>query len=278
MTLSRISSRSELLSSKLRNRMSPSELSTPLAVFYIRANTTSWCASYSKPSPQWIEKPSQRHIDYYNCLGSHLIARHQSIKICITCKARHHLLLYEGYAILKLAEVSALSVVRQDEDNKATLSATWDLLSLRSSSRSSRRSSSRRSRTSIKDLKSRWSLVQPLRLPRIRAVVSIFGNGGSHSGSSRGKVTLNLRSRVNEAFILSRLSFYQGAAAKCDVTWPPLRTSNSPIRSSWPPIPWSCPARRRNVFHHFTRRPPKRGSAGFRRSVYAARMDSLRRM
>jgi len=153
MTLSRISSRSELLSSKLRNRISPSELSTPLAVFYIRANTTSWCASYSKPSPQWIEKPSQRHIDYYNCLGSHLIARHQSIKICITCKARHHLLLYEGYAILKLAEVSALSVVRQDEDNKATLSATWDLLSPRSSSQSSRRSSSRRSRIwSLADL------------------------------------------------------------------------------------------------------------------------------
>ncbi|XP_018403110.1 PREDICTED: uncharacterized protein LOC108780007, partial [Cyphomyrmex costatus] len=73
------------------------------------------------------------------------------------------------------------------------------------------------------------ALVQHLRLPRSRAEVTIFGIGGSKSGFTRGKVTLNLISKVNGqqvkavAFILPRLSLYQGAAIRHARSWPHIK-------------------------------------------------------
>ncbi|XP_071575678.1 uncharacterized protein [Temnothorax nylanderi] len=73
------------------------------------------------------------------------------------------------------------------------------------------------------------SLVQRLRLPRSRTRVSIFGIGGSQSGSTRGKVSLNVTSETTGAtltavaFVLPRLTLYQGSTNKCRTTWPHLQ-------------------------------------------------------
>ncbi|XP_011065257.1 PREDICTED: uncharacterized protein LOC105152585 [Acromyrmex echinatior] len=68
------------------------------------------------------------------------------------------------------------------------------------------------------------ALVQRLHLPRSRVAISIFGIGGSPLGPCRRKVSLNLTSRINgtrvTAFILPRLSLYQGAATTYKTTWP----------------------------------------------------------
>lgn len=73
------------------------------------------------------------------------------------------------------------------------------------------------------------ALVQRLRLPRSRSAVSIIGIGGARTGSARGKVTLNLSSSVTGAgftavaFILPRLSAYQGPSAKNLSSWSHVR-------------------------------------------------------
>ena len=64
------------------------------------------------------------------------------------------------------------------------------------------------------------ALIQRLRLSRSRSAVEILGINDKNSGPSKGKVTLNVASLTTEtnftarAFILPRLSLYQGANAK----------------------------------------------------------------
>ena len=85
------------------------------------------------------------------------------------------MLLYEAYAILKLAEVSARSVVRQDEDNKATLFATVRLIITEILI------------PSIKGVDQRFevSLISRATLaPAKNLSCCLFGIGGSHSSGS----------------------------------------------------------------------------------------------
>lgn len=69
-------------------------------------------------------------------------------------------------------------------------------------------------------------LAQRLRLPRTRSSMSIIGVGGTHSGSTRGRVTLVLKSRTTgapltvAAYVLPRLSSYQGPTIHGSTTWP----------------------------------------------------------
>lgn len=160
----------------------------------------------------------------YNCFGTHSVSRCQSLKNCSTCNSRHHSMLHQAYATAKATEVSTLSAVRQDEDRKAILLATARVMV------ADRHGDQHHVRALI-DQGSEVSLIsealaQRLRLQRSRTAVAIFGVGHSRSGPNRGKVTLQLASRVTGAkctvvaFIMPRLSLYQGTALKGTVSWP----------------------------------------------------------
>ncbi|XP_018400069.1 PREDICTED: uncharacterized protein LOC108777630 [Cyphomyrmex costatus] len=185
------------------------------------------CEQFKAKSASERKSVAETYRLCYNCLGSHTISKCRSVKTCITCKARHHSLLHDAYIPPTPSEASALSAVRRNEDYKAILLATARL------SVDDRHGIPLPVRALI-DQGSEVSLisealVQRLRLPRSRAAVSIFGIGGSQSGFSRGKVSLKLTSQVNGAqvsavaFILPRLSLYQGAPATSKSTWPHIK-------------------------------------------------------
>ncbi|XP_071580189.1 uncharacterized protein [Temnothorax nylanderi] len=165
----------------------------------------------------------------FNCLGNHLVAKCQSTRNCFTCNSRHHSMLHDAYVSTPkpAAEVSTLSAVGKAEDRKAILLATArvTIADRHGDSHEVRALIDQGSEVSIVS----ESLVQRLRLPRSRTRVSIFGIGGSHSGSTRGKVSLNVASRTTGdsftvvAFVLPRLSLYQGSTNKCSTTWPHLQ-------------------------------------------------------
>ncbi|XP_071579379.1 uncharacterized protein [Temnothorax nylanderi] len=164
----------------------------------------------------------------YNCLGNHSVAKCQSAKNCFTCKARHHTMLHEAYVPASpSAEVSALSAVRSADDRKAILLATArvTVANRHGDPHPVRVLIDQGSEVSIVA----ESLVQRLRLQRSRSAVSIFGIGGSKSGATRGKVTVSLTSVTTGAtitavaFVLPRLSLYQGSTTKSPATWPHLK-------------------------------------------------------
>ncbi|KMQ86855.1 hypothetical protein RF55_14051 [Lasius niger] len=163
----------------------------------------------------------------YNCLGNHPVARCQSLKNCFTCKARHHTLLHDAYAATKVAEVSTLSAFREEEDRKAILLATARVTV-------ADRYGNPHTIRALIDQGSEVSLisealVQQLRLPRTHSAVSIIGIGGARSGATRGKVKLALTSKATGAefsavaFILPRLSSYQGTTMTSSTAWPHIK-------------------------------------------------------
>ncbi|XP_071571308.1 uncharacterized protein [Temnothorax nylanderi] len=165
----------------------------------------------------------------FNCLGNHLVARCQSTRNCMTCNSRHHTMLHDAYASepKPAAEVSALSAVGRADDRKAILLATARVIvpDRRGEPHEVRALIDQGSEVSIVS----ESLVQRLRLPRSRTRMSIFGIGGSQSGSTRGKVSMSLTSTTTGAtltavaLVLPRLSLYRGSAIRCNTTWPHLQ-------------------------------------------------------
>ncbi|KMQ87813.1 hypothetical protein RF55_12812 [Lasius niger] len=178
----------------------------------------------------------------FNCLGNHLIAKCQSTKTCFTCKARHHSMLHEAYVPPKQDEVSALSAVRKVDERTATLLATARVVvtDRHGDSHTVRALIDQGSEVSIVS----EALVQRLRLRRSHTSVSISGIGGASTGATRGKVSLSLSSKVTAAafsvvaYILPRLSAYQGSTARNHTAWPhlhglpladPLYTQEDPV-------------------------------------------------
>ncbi|XP_071650021.1 uncharacterized protein [Temnothorax longispinosus] len=180
----------------------------------------------------------------FNCLGNHLVAKCQSTRNCMTCNSRHHTMLHDAYSSEPppAAEVSALSAVGRADDRKAILLATARVIvaDRHGKPHEVRALIDQGSEVSIVS----ESLVQRLHLPRSRTRVSIFGIGGSQSGSTRGKVSMSLTSRTTGAtltavaFVLPRPSLYQGSAITCSTTWPhlqglpladPLFAANDPV-------------------------------------------------
>ncbi|XP_071574488.1 uncharacterized protein [Temnothorax nylanderi] len=164
----------------------------------------------------------------FNCLGNHSVAKCQSAKNCFTCKARHHTMLREAYVPASTsAEVSALSAVRSADDRKAILLATArvTIANRHGNPHPVRVLLDQGSEVSI----IAESLAQRVHLQRSRSAVTIFGIGGSKSGSTRGKVTVSLTSEttgdtiIAVAFVLPRLSLYQGSTTKSPATWPHLK-------------------------------------------------------
>ncbi|KMQ84447.1 hypothetical protein RF55_17728 [Lasius niger] len=161
----------------------------------------------------------------YNCLGNHPVAKCQSLKNCFTCKSRHHTLLRDAYAATKAAEVSTLSAFREEENRKAILLATARVTV-------ADRYGNPHTIRALIDQGSEVSLISEalvLRLSRTHSAVSIIGIGGAQSGATRGKVKLALTSKVTGAefsavaFILPRLSSYQGTTTTRNTAWPHIK-------------------------------------------------------
>ncbi|XP_029167146.1 uncharacterized protein LOC114937725 [Nylanderia fulva] len=164
----------------------------------------------------------------FNCLGNHFLSRCQSKKNCLTCNARHHTMLHGASTSPPSAEATSLATTlatsRQFESHKAVLLATACVKV------ADRYGSPHEVRVLI-DQCSEVSIIsealaQRLRLPRASTDLSIFGIGGTRSGSARGKVTLDITSDVTNAelrvvsFVLPRISLQQGTAQRENCSWP----------------------------------------------------------
>ncbi|XP_029154848.1 uncharacterized protein LOC114929767 [Nylanderia fulva] len=164
----------------------------------------------------------------FNCLGNHFLARCQSKKNCLTCNARHHTMLHGASTSTPSAEATSLATTlvtaRQAKTHKAALLATARVKV------ADRYGSPHEVRVLI-DQCSEVSIIsealaQRLRLPRASTDLSIFGIGGTRSGSARGKVTIDITSDVTNAelrvvaFVLPRISLQQGTAQREDRSWP----------------------------------------------------------
>lgn len=181
------------------------------------------CGDFKAKSASDRKSIVESHRLCYNCLGNHLVSKCQSVKTCLTCKAKHHIMLHDAYVSSNSNKVTALAAVRQPLDRKAVLLA---IARVNISDRSGRVHKIRVliDQGSEVSLVSE-SLVQRLRLPRSRSAVSIVGIGGTRSNSTRGKVMLNLSSSITGtklsavAFVLPRLSAYQGPTAVDSFSW-----------------------------------------------------------
>ncbi|XP_025265092.1 uncharacterized protein LOC112638165 [Camponotus floridanus] len=159
----------------------------------------------------------------FNCLGNHVMAKCQSVKTCFTCKSRHHTLLHDAYATpTSTHEASTFSTTHTAHDHKATLLATARVIL-------NDRSGQPHDVRALLDQGSEVSLVsedlaQRLRLARTRCSMSVIGVG-ARSGSTRGRITLVLKSKTTGAYltvvayVLPRLSSYQGPAVRDSTTW-----------------------------------------------------------
>ncbi|XP_025266369.1 uncharacterized protein LOC112638589 [Camponotus floridanus] len=163
----------------------------------------------------------------YNCLGNHLVSKCQSVKTCFTCKGKHHSTLHDAYSSSSSNEVSALAAMHSSSERKAILLATARLLIADRAGHlhPARAMLDQGSEVSIVS----EALVQRLKLPRTSSSVSIIGIGGARSGSTRGRVALNLSSTATGtklkavAFVLPRLSAYQGSSVTNLSSWPHVR-------------------------------------------------------
>ncbi|XP_025266573.1 uncharacterized protein LOC112638676 [Camponotus floridanus] len=153
-----------------------------------------------------------------------MISKCQSVKTCLTCKSKHHTTLHEAYTLPSSNEVNALSAMHSSSERKTILLATArvHLTDRAGDLHPVRAMLDQGSEVSIIS----EALVQRLRLPRSRSSVSIIGIGESRSGSTRGKVALSLSSMITGAklkavaFVLPRLSAYQGSSVKNLPSWP----------------------------------------------------------
>ncbi|XP_029159529.1 uncharacterized protein LOC114931579 [Nylanderia fulva] len=163
----------------------------------------------------------------FNCLGNHFLSRCQSKKNCLTCNARHHTMLHGASTSPPSAEATSLATTlatsRQCESHKAVLLATARVkVADRYGPHEVRVLIDQCSEVSIIS----EALAQRLRLPRASTNLSIFGIGGTRSGSARGKVTLDITSDVTNAelrvvaFVLPRISLQQGTAQRENCSWP----------------------------------------------------------
>ncbi|XP_012521983.1 uncharacterized protein LOC105828279 [Monomorium pharaonis] len=117
-----------------------------------------------------------------------------------------------------------MSAMRGDDDRKAVLltTARVDVINHHGNPHTVRALIDQRSEVSLIS----ESLVQRLHLPRSRLSMCIFGIGGSRSGVCRGRVSLTLTSKVNDAkitavaFIVPRLSL---SGHNDGTQWPHLR-------------------------------------------------------
>ncbi|XP_026824775.1 uncharacterized protein LOC113561781 [Ooceraea biroi] len=118
-----------------------------------------------------------------NCLGNHALAKCQSKKTCLSCKAKHHTLIHDAFVLTAPEPVSALSAMHRYDDRKAILLATArvDVADRDGNPHFVRVLIDQGSEVSIVS----EYLVQRLHLPRSRSAVSIFGIGGSRLGQTR---------------------------------------------------------------------------------------------
>ncbi|KMQ89359.1 gag-pol polyprotein precursor [Lasius niger] len=161
----------------------------------------------------------------FNCLGSHRLAECRTLKRCRHCKGQHHSLLHREVASSTAALATADSPTTSSASSSSTPSsavvhshhaaiqvnrpqvllatACMTLVAARGEDVKVRALLDQGSEVSL----IQESLVQLLRLPRSRASVPIVSVGSQKVGSTRGVVSLRLRSFINPSFEVDVTAF-----------------------------------------------------------------------
>ncbi|XP_025995756.2 uncharacterized protein LOC105205078 [Solenopsis invicta] len=173
-----------------------------------------------KPAKERLEVVTANRL-CINCMGRHQVSACSSPKACARCAARHNTLLHDAYEAAPGAVVALSPSVHAARhphfEPPQTLLATARVLV-------TDRFGTLHAVRALMDPGSETSLItealaQRLRLPRTTASVAIYGVGGLRSGVSRGRIAINLTSRVGDAvfaisaLVMPRLSIYGGSVS-----------------------------------------------------------------
>ncbi|XP_072757717.1 uncharacterized protein [Anoplolepis gracilipes] len=204
------------------------------------------CSQYtSKSVPQRLAVLKQYKL-CFNCLGPHKVSECRIAKRCLKCGKRHHTSIHQKFIPKQSTSESTSSII---ETAAATRSKSTEAHVLHSAFQDRQLTSSillataevfvmssngesRKVRTLI-DQGSEISLVsenlvQSLHFPRNRSTISLIGVG-TKANQTRGAVTLNLRSHVNQfdfsitAHILPKLTCLLPSIKVQDTDWPHLK-------------------------------------------------------
>ncbi|XP_032690711.1 uncharacterized protein LOC116853661 [Odontomachus brunneus] len=190
-----------------------------------------FCNAYLKRQPLERRRVVESAGLCHNCLGRHTVSECRSSRTCSSCNLRHNSTLHEAFVEgapgTTVAAVSAHVVRRLRPAPGRVLLATARVLIKdgQGVSHPARALVDPALETSLVA----ESLVQRLRLARVRVSVSIGGVGGKHADPARGLVRLDVVSRCRdaqlkvEALILPRITNYGCRAEIAGATWPHLQ-------------------------------------------------------
>ncbi|XP_011859713.1 PREDICTED: uncharacterized protein LOC105557154 [Vollenhovia emeryi] len=208
------------------------------------------CSEFSaKPLLERQNLVSQKSL-CFNCLGSHKLSECRSLKRCRKCKGQHHTLLHRDAAVpstttsvagtstdtastsspkttssAPLSTLTALyshsAAALQNHSRVLLATASVTLINEKGDSVKARALLDQGSEISL----IRESLVQLLQLPRARSSVSIMGVGAHNIGTSRGVVTVKLRSRYDPSMEIAVSTFIIPKLTG--------RIPSSPVTTSW---------------------------------------------
>ncbi|KMQ86784.1 gag-pol protein, partial [Lasius niger] len=178
------------------------------------------CDGYKEKSPEERKKHVEANQLCLNCLGKHQVSECQSKKNCSACQGRHHTSVHDACR----ETTSTSHVAHQPRLGRgAVLLATARV-------RVADKFGGLHVARALIDQGSEASMIsealtQRLRLPRNSAAITVFGVGGTQTGTSNGRVSLRVLPRVAgspmtiSALILPRLTVYTGATAVRREPW-----------------------------------------------------------
>jgi len=232
--------------SKLKSsaRAHAAVVSTSKCSFCSAAHYIASCSDFAAKSLKERQDYVNRKNLCFNCLGAHRLSECRTMKRCRLCKGQHHTLLHREIVSSPVASTltntSTASSASSSGSPTAPIiqshhasvpferpqvllaTACMTLVAAHGETIKIRALLDQGSEVSLV----RESLVQLLRLPRRRASVPIISVGAQNVGSTRGVVSLRLRSRIDpcieinvSAFILPRVTGRVPAQAVLTTSW-----------------------------------------------------------
>ncbi|XP_071651732.1 uncharacterized protein [Temnothorax longispinosus] len=160
------------------------------------------CEEFRRKSPHQKKGFVEQTNLCLNCCGRHALAKCTSKQNCAACQERQHSTMHDAFsATATNADVASTSLhARQDDCHVSRVLLATARVNIRSSH------DDLVAARALIDPGSEVSLVtealaQRLRLPRAPASTTILGIGGRRSGKARGRITLQISSRVTDATI-----------------------------------------------------------------------------